>query len=68
MLIVAYGLSALASVDNFNEMIVETQHDQQKLASEIQTQLDIQKEKNPEGSVSNETIAAQGFKIKLIRK
>lgn len=67
VLVVAYGLSTLAAVENFNEMIAETQHDQQQLSSEIQTQLDIQKEKTPEGTISKETIASEGFKIILIK-
>jgi predicted PurR-regulated permease PerM len=59
VLLVAYGVSVFASVENFNEMIEQTTHEQNQLAAEIRSRLENTNEKTLEIS-RNESVDLKG--------
>lgn len=66
ILLVAYGISALAAVEDFNQIVEENSRDQQNLAFEIQTHLFVTKDKTRESSATQtETIALEGSTLKV---
>ena len=64
--LIAYGLNTFASIGNFNEIISSTEQTQHQLASELQTQLGIENEKNPEQTTRSKSISAEGFSLRVI--
>lgn len=63
--LVAYGLNTFASIGNFNEIIGTSEQTQHQLASELQTQLGIKIEKNPEQATEGKSISAKGFSLRV---
>ena len=67
VLIVAYGVSVFAAVENFNELVTAAVRDQHTLESELQTQLGMNNEKTLELISGNESAAPKGFKIRIVQ-
>lgn len=65
VLLVAYGLNAFSSIEHFNEIIISTQQDQQKLAAELQTQLGIKNETNSNQITDSKSVASKSFNLRL---
>ena len=66
VLLVAYGVSVFAAVENFNELVHEAVRDQHTLEAELQNQLGINNEKTLGFITENDSVAPKGFKIRLI--
>ena len=68
VLLVAYGLNAFASIENFNEIIISAQEDQQKLAAELQAQVGILNEIKPKHTIESKSVASEGFTLRLFNR
>lgn len=67
VLLVAYGVSVFAAVENFNELVHEAVRDQHTLEAELQNQLGINNEKTLGFITENDSVAPKSFKIRLIK-
>ncbi len=67
MLLMAYAVNTLASIDDFNETINSSDRDQKKFAAEIQTQLGITNEKTLIKTTEKDSVALEGFKLRLFK-
>lgn len=65
VLIFAYGISVLAAVEDFNQIIADSSKEQIRLAIAVQDQLQDTKQKTLENSGS-ESIALQGSILKIV--
>ena len=68
VLLVAYGLNAFASIENFNEIIISVQEDQQKLAADLQAQVGVLNEKKPKYPTESKSVASEGFTIRVFNR
>lgn len=65
VLAVAYGIKTFAAVENFNQMIDQTIATQNKVATEIQTQLKIKNQKDTETTAQLNSVSAKDLALKL---
>lgn len=65
ILVVAFAVDAFSAVQDFNQMIAQTEHDQRQLAQEIHSQVNDTNEKALESLSQSELHALKGFNLKI---
>ena len=65
MLVVCYGLSSLADTINFNQLIDKNMQTQNQIASEIQTQVGLSKQKSLKDLSVSEVVSLEGFNLRV---
>ncbi|OFZ28755.1 MAG: hypothetical protein A2622_06640 [Bdellovibrionales bacterium RIFCSPHIGHO2_01_FULL_40_29] len=65
VLIFAWGIHVFAAIEDFAAIVAESIQNEKMLAAEIQSHLGFQKEKTLEYLTESESVALEGFNIKV---
>ena len=64
-LLFAYAVDAFSAIENFDQLIRENTRSQIQLASEIQTQLGLKKQKTLDILSESDSASLEGFNLKV---